>query len=102
MLILFSSPDFAYDVLVEQKSQAEEDQALKERRHKHPTQGVKAEGVLVSVNVVAAQYLNLDVHPGQHHQAIPKAELGEYQEGVTQLLEDLLDELHGEGDTQRE
>lgn len=98
----FSSPDFANGVLVEQEPQGEEDQALDEGGDEHPAQGVKAEWVLVGVDAVAAQDLDLNVHPGQLQQAVPKAELGEYQQGVTQLVEDVLDELHGGREIDRE
>lgn len=90
---LFSSPDFAYEKLVEQEAQGEEDQALDEGGDEHPAQGIQGEWVPIGVDAVAAEDLDLYVHPGQLHQPVPKVELREDQEGVAQLLEDVLDEL---------
>lgn len=59
----------------------------------HPAQGAEGEWVYVGVDAVAAEDLDLDVHPGQLHQPVPKVELGEDVEGVAQLLEDVLDDL---------
>lgn len=36
----FSSPDFAYEKLVEQEAQGEEDQALDEGGDEHPAQSI--------------------------------------------------------------
>lgn len=88
-----ASPDFAYEPLVKQQAQGEENQALQKWGEEHPAQGVGGEGVLVGINAVAAENLDLHIDPGQLHQAVAEAELGEDQKGLAQLLEGLLDGL---------
>ncbi len=75
--LLFSPPDFAYEILVEQEAQGEEDQALDEGGDEQPAQGVQGERVLIGVNAVATEDLDLYVFPGQLHHPVPKVELGE-------------------------
>lgn len=74
--LLFSSPDFAYEKLVEQETQSEEDQALDEGRNEHPAQGICWEWVLIGVNAVATEDLDLYILPGQMHHPVSKVELG--------------------------
>lgn len=69
---------------------------------KHPAQGTEGERVLIGVDAVAAEELNLYVHPCQLHHSIPKVELGEDQESVAQLLEDFLDGLQDGKDRRKE
>lgn len=75
--LLFFSPDFAYEKLVEQEAQGEEDQALDEGGDEKPAQCICGEWVLIGVNAVATEDLDLYVRPGQLHHPIPKVELGE-------------------------
>lgn len=75
--LLFSSPDFAYEKPVKQEAQSEENQALDEGGDEHPAQGIWGKWVLIGINAIATEKLDLYVHPGQLHQPMPKAELGE-------------------------
>lgn len=96
LYVLLSSPYSPDDKLVEQQSQREENQALDDGGNKHPAQNIQGKWILVGINAVATEKLDLDVHPGQLHQAIPKVELREDEEGEAQPLEDVLDELQEE------
>lgn len=74
---LLRSPDFAYERLVQQEAQGEEDQALDEGGDEHPAQGIYGKWVLIGINAVAAEDLDLQIHPSQLHQPVPKVELRE-------------------------
>lgn len=79
------------DKLVQQQAQHEENQALNYGGNKHPTQSIQRIWALVGINAVATEKLDLDVHPGQLHQPIPKVELGEDEERMAQSPVDVLD-----------
>lgn len=91
--LYYSSPDFAYEELVEQETQGEEEQAQDEGGDEHPAHHFQGERVPVGINAVAAEELHLDVIPGHFHHAVAKVELGEDVEGVAQLLVEILDGL---------
>lgn len=93
LYVLLSSPYSTGDKLVEQQAQREENQALDDGGNKHPAQSIQGKRILVGINAVATEKLDLDVHPGQLHQPIPKVELRKDEEGEAQPLEDVLDEL---------